>query len=343
MKRFYSTLLFLIPGYLAYTQGEAGMDKVICKGGSVKIGSPDKGYCYTWEAAEGLSARHVSEPEVNPGVSTTYNLIVVGQDFSFRRTDEVKVSVVDVDVEVSKIRITICDNVTFSANLNLTDVAIDSYMFEIRTEASQTWYAMTDYSSAIVHTRKMKVAGRFKVRIKVKIDDVECTSKEKDLEVQFPGYNDIISDATMSRAFYKAWQNTLAATTETTRREEGFWIFYNSNTCTYSPGETIIGQPVANEGGVILIGDRPPDNPASPAPLEHAVYVIGFFHTHTPSIYGPARPVGPSGQDDFSNNQNKVAGVVYDYSSEFGSIPAGHPLDSPAELYSSGPDRRFTP
>lgn len=96
MKRIYSILFFLLSALVAYSQGEAGIDKVICKGGSVEIGSQDKGYCYVWDAAQGLTDRNKPNPVVSPTTTTTYRLTVVGQDFSFKRPDEVTVYVAEV-------------------------------------------------------------------------------------------------------------------------------------------------------------------------------------------------------------------------------------------------------
>jgi hypothetical protein len=47
---------------------------------------------------------------------------------------------------------------------------------------------------------------------------------------------------------------------------------------------------------------------------------------------------GPAGRPD-----DNVTGIVYDYVGVNGIVPAQHPLNSPAKLYQSGPDRRSTP
>ncbi|WP_221391056.1 hypothetical protein [Dyadobacter sp. NIV53] len=96
MKRLYLILFFLALTYVTYAQNEAGLDKVICKGGSVQIGGTDNGHCYLWDAAPGLTDRNKSDPTVNPTTTTKYKVTVIGQDFSFKRIDEVTVYVAEV-------------------------------------------------------------------------------------------------------------------------------------------------------------------------------------------------------------------------------------------------------
>ena len=56
----------------------------------------------------------------------------------------------------------------------------------------------------------------------------EFSSEPKKVEVQFPSFSKITSDGSVNSKVNAAWQNTLAATTTNSRREEGFWIKLNT-------------------------------------------------------------------------------------------------------------------
>ena len=88
---------------------------------------------------------------------------------------------------------------------------------------------------------------------------------------------------------------------------------------------------------------------------DNATYVIGTFHTHTPTTYVEFddREVGPSKNDKgtLTDPLCAVPGVVYDYEadplySKPNHIPKGHPKDAPYrpyELSSPSLQRRATP
>ena len=154
----------------------------------------------------------------------------------------------------------------------------------------------------------------------------------------FPTFTQITGNSTVKTAMDNAWGETKRAANATGRREQGFWIKWNSTADSYDLSTTFVGPTVGpDETGAADPGTKPGD--ASP------VFTVGLFHTHTPMTFrtGGTRDVGPSGPDNRFHTSNNVAGVVYDYVESpagSGSIPAGHPLDSAAQLYSSGPARR---
>ena len=154
----------------------------------------------------------------------------------------------------------------------------------------------------------------------------------------FPNYTEVIANATVSTATATAWSETKAATTSTGRREQGFWIKYDTASSSYTCAPTFTGPTVGpDETGAADPGTKPADSGTT--------YTVGLFHTHTPMTYrtGSTRSVGPSSTDNTFHTANNVVGVVYDYAESpagSGTIPAGHPLNSAAMLYSSGPTRR---
>jgi hypothetical protein len=154
----------------------------------------------------------------------------------------------------------------------------------------------------------------------------------------FPTFAQITADSTVSAAFDAAWSATKTATTRTARREQGFWIKYDTTAATYTCAPTFTGPTVGpGQTGAADPGSKPADS----APT----YTVGLFHTHTPMTYrtGGTRDVGPSDADNRFHTTNNVVGCVYDYEASpagSGSIPAGHPLNSAAKVYSSGPTQR---
>ena len=154
----------------------------------------------------------------------------------------------------------------------------------------------------------------------------------------FPSYAEITGNSSVSSSMATAWNETKSATTSTSRREQGFWIKYNSDGGGYTCLPAFTGPSVGpDETGAADPGTKPADSGTT--------YTVGLFHTHTPMTHrtGGARGVGPSGADNRFHTSNNVVGVVYDYVESpagSGTIPAGHPLDSAAQLYHSGPNRR---
>ncbi len=92
------SICFLIALFGGTVLGQAGPDQDVCEGESVTLGtenSSDK--CYIWEPTTGLSDPRSGMPEANPTETTTYTLTVIGSNFSSRTTDQVKVTIVDLE------------------------------------------------------------------------------------------------------------------------------------------------------------------------------------------------------------------------------------------------------
>lgn len=156
----------------------------------------------------------------------------------------------------------------------------------------------------------------------------------------FPTYSEIAGDATVRSKTDAAWSSTKSTATATGRREECFWIRKNMKTGKFEFTSTVTGPVVGpGTGAYVTPEPKPADtNPGTP----DAVYTVAMFHTHTPTTYRPVgRGVGPSGADVTFHNNHGIPGLVYDYvAASGGNIPAGHPLNSPAQLYQCGPNRR---
>jgi hypothetical protein len=222
-----------------------------------------------------------------------------------------------------------------------------NFKIEISRAGSNTWYPLS--TNQIENNFKQRVAGAFNLRGKVTIEGQEYTTPMRALTVRFPAANDIKGAATCVAAFDASWTSTKASATATQRREEAFWVQLNTNSNKedYELTTKVFGPWVTNlEGAWVDPGATPADNPAAPAPnATGAVYTVGIFHTHTPTVFRTVgRGVGPSGADGNYANAKGMPIFAYDYVGDAsGNSPAGHPLNSAAKVYTAGPTRRATP
>jgi hypothetical protein len=151
----------------------------------------------------------------------------------------------------------------------------------------------------------------------------------------FPEYSEIAKDATVKSACDAAWAETRSTTVDGARREQGFWIRWNAETKAFSVTGHGAGTVVGNDKGAVV---TLPPKPADAEPE----YTVASFHTHTPTFFRDVgRPTGPSGADLKADKADNVAGLVYDYS--IANAPAHHPIDSAAQLYSTGQRRTGQP
>lgn len=147
----------------------------------------------------------------------------------------------------------------------------------------------------------------------------------------FPQYSEIVKDAGIKSACDAAWAETKSTTIDGSRREQGFWVRWNSETNAFSVTGHGAGAAVTNDKGASV------NLPPKPADTEPE-FTVASFHTHTPTFFRDVgRPTGPSGADLKADKADNVAGLVYDYS--IANAPAHHPMDSAAKLYSTGQKR----
>lgn len=264
-----------------------------------------------------------------------------------------------VDLEVAKNVLTLKHNRSNRLRITTTPPSCvpSAYKIEIQRASGGAWFPLATTRSYLWLAR---VAGKFKLRGTATINGADVQSGTKDVEVKFPTYAQIVSDARVLAAMRRQWALTLADCTPPRRRERCFWIQLDTGLNRYICAPRAVGAWIPPTGtGAVTPPPRPADNPTNPDPnAASARYVVGMFHTHTPTTYRPPpgiRPLGPSGADGNFHDYHKVPGVVYDYvapgpptpAHPHGSIPMGHPLGAPAMLYRSvGPgniDPRPTP
>jgi hypothetical protein len=262
-----------------------------------------------------------------------------------KANDDVIVKVLQLDLSVSAPTLTLRMMNNLTATITPASAKVSKYKFEIRRASSGTWFPLQDTASS-TFSDFAYVAGKFKLRVTADVSGVMVESMEKDLEVQFPSYADISGNAAVAAATAASFASTEAAATPTGRREEGFYVRFNTNTGNYEFTATEFGPVVGNlMGGSINLTPKPPDSPGSPTPLDKPTYTVASFHTHTPTAFRTVgRLVAPTAADQNADTADDLVGLVYDYVAvSGGSIPAGHPLGSAAQLYPSGPNRRMTP
>lgn len=261
------------------------------------------------------------------------------------RTAQVTVTKPAVTLTVPTATTELMKQQTFTATV--TGATATAYTFEIKRASQTTWTRLAT-GTAATYAFTARIAGKLQVRVTATVNGQPVTSPVKNLTVQFPAYGTITGNATVQQVTNTAWRNTKQAANATSRREEGFWIRLNTTNGTYAKTATILGPSVGPTAtGSVVLGTRPADTPGAPALTGGATYTVASFHTHTPTTFRPVgRPVGPSGADNAADTSDDVTGIVYDYVESpagSGSIPAGHPLNSPARRYQSGPARRSTP
>jgi GT2 family glycosyltransferase len=255
---------------------------------------------------------------------------------------------VTVEIIVQNAVVTIGKTDNLQAKVTPPSPAPTNYKFEVKRRSDATWTTLTNVPNSTFNW-PTRVAGFMNVRVTATIAGVDRVSPQKDVEVQFPAYSDVVGNADVQTATDASWASTKAATTPTTRREEGFWIQIDTTAATrYTHTATVLGPVVdPTHTGSVDLGARPADNPATPDPRIGGVFAVASFHTHTPTTFrAVGRPVGPSAADNAADTHDDVTGVVYDYIESpagSGSIPAGYALNSSAQRYQSGPNRRSTP
>ncbi|MDR0993151.1 MAG: hypothetical protein LBN38_01075 [Verrucomicrobiota bacterium] len=267
--------------------------------------------------------------------------------------DVIKATVLKVELDVENTLRTLMETNTLTAMVTpLNGLSVSEYTFEIKRDGSPTWYSLYQ-GPQLSFEAVAKVAGQFDLRVSASVAGVTCVSQEKDVEAQFPGDSDILAGQGVHSRMDQAWANTKNATTPTSRREEGYYITLDTSSGSYGITVHTIAPSVANNQGAswnTATFPRPPDSIVNPAPLEQPTYIIGWFHTHTPTTYrSVGRGVGPSGADSgwSANASINIPGYAYDYTESpagSGSIPAAHPINSAAQIYTiTPPIRRPTP
>lgn len=263
-----------------------------------------------------------------------------------------------VDLLVEKTKLTLKHDHQSRLEVTVTPdgATVDEFRIEIKRASGGPWCTLD--KSSLLDPWIARIAGKLKLRGVAKINGKELFSGEKDVEVQFPTYTQIVGDPAVQAATDDAWCATLNDCTSNPnrRREYGFWIRLNTLSDAYEFGPTATGDwSGPADGAGVNPGNRPPDSPTSPSPSDPgATYSVGLFHTHTSTEFrgasvpaGFPRPIGPSRQDEAFHTANDVPGVVYDYVASpagGGGIPMGHPKTSAAKLYNTkGQDKRTTP
>ncbi|HTX38154.1 MAG TPA: hypothetical protein VME43_24155 [Bryobacteraceae bacterium] len=262
-----------------------------------------------------------------------------------------------VDLSVQKPLLTLKHNDLCELEIQVLpqNTVVDDYRIEIKRASGGQWLTLANAREMKPWTAK--IAGKFKLRGVAEINGSAVSSVEQDVEVQFPSYNQIILDSDVIARTDLAWNRTQADCTTYQPKclEYGFWIYLNTTADCYQFGRMVQGQLVEPlKGADVVLGLRPPDQPANPSPTDPgATYAVASFHAHPTVEYLKPffpqfeRDVGPSPGDEQADREDAVPGVIYDYVDSpagSGTIPYGHPTNAPAKLYrSKAIDRRPTP
>ena len=223
--------------------------------------------------------------------------------------------------------ITIMDSYSLIVTITPSNYSPKAVIFKINNQ-----YELQKNSSTTCN-EKAKKAGNW--AIKAIVDGYE--SNIYNVNVQFPEIGQIRAQSVIMSAMNAAWSSTRAATTQNSRREEGFSIYVNNingNTLTYEVGTTCTGSPVSCGTTATIAISR--NETTSSSPLNGGKYCVAQFHTHTPFTYCSktlSRNVGPSGSD----SDSFCPQLIFDYSA--GPLVGGHNINDGAQIYTLGSRR----
>ena len=178
-----------------FSQADAGPDKVMCKddaGGVIIGGNGDPSWCYTWSPTTGLNDPHILHPTAQPSITTTYTLKVVGPNFSFTSTSDMKVSVAEVTINpVSMNTIESLNSGNYAVTVTPNTITPTSYKWiweapsgagnspnvNFSNETSQTTNVTSTRWFASPDDRHWNVTGTsctYSINCEVKIDTKTC-------------------------------------------------------------------------------------------------------------------------------------------------------------------------
>ena len=231
--------------------------------------------------------------------------------------------------------------------------ATPTYTYQIsfaKPNVARDWYNLAQDTADSTWDDKIHVAGNFSLRVSMEVGGTKTVSSERNLEVQFPFIADIMANATVQADAAAAWQESIVATTQTRRREQGYFILLDTSNDTYRHSPTFTGREFLNNEApaTLPIPATPSDSKDNPCPLDSPTYTVALFHTHPPTTYTTTggRGVGTSQPDADVASARHLPCIAYDYvESTIGSgqIPDGWSLNQTAQMYWCGPERRPTP
>ena len=288
---------------------------------------------------------------------TTGVAYVVAMDSSGQCYGEKKIVVFDIGLDVENTSLTLKHDHECDLEVQVRpegEVPVQQYRIEINAANATIWYRLS--KTRTLEPWRAKVAGEFELRGAAQINNRWYYSSNVIVQVQFPTYDQIVSDSVVQAMVSSEWSSTLADCTENPnrRREHGFWVLLRTRDNSYLSGGNEVGPWAGpNDDATIELSSQPADFPQNPVPnASGALYAVAAFHSHTPVTYRTNYPagygleVGPSTNDNNANLADGVVGIVCDYV-EFpagsGSIPPGHPKNAPFMLYQSGLSRRELP
>lgn len=259
-----------------------------------------------------------------------------------------------------------CDNFYHESNLYLsstknlltlkhdreTDLAIthtdlttpyDAYRIDITRINTIEWLPLAEARTFIPW--EATVAGAFYLRGVGIRGGIENYSSNIIVEVHFPSFNDMLSNTAVTNRMTQAWEDTKAATFDSFRREEGYYITLDTESNDYGITAHSLGDPTPNHLSSYWDSapyQRPPDSIQNPTPLDKPIYTVGWFHTHPPMryvTYTPPFRLAGFNFGDLNYSTNAILGVsmpgfAYDYipTNTSPRIFAGHPIHAPGKI-----------
>lgn len=164
-------------------------------------------------------------------------------------------------------------------------------------------------------------------------DESDISSRSVRAVYTFPSVSEITASSVVKTKMDEAWQLMKDNASSSGRSEYGFYIYYNHSSKTYYVGNIVAGGVASGCAGT--------NASISLGRVTSNIDVCAFFHCHTTLQYCPStdsRTTGESTSDiNFANN-NRLPGILYDYSSS--TIYGKHSKNDPNKIYTFGPNKR---
>lgn len=149
----------------------------------------------------------------------------------------------------------------------------------------------------------------------------------------YPSVSDILKQSVVKNQMEAAWTRMKSSANENSRSEFGFYIYKKQPDGEYYVGDIVEGPATTGCEGT--------NASISLGRVTSNIDVCAFFHCHTTLQYCPettSRTTGESQSDiNFANN-NKLPGILYDYSAS--TIYGGHDKNDSYKEYTFGPTHR---
>ncbi|MFT5149735.1 MAG: gliding motility-associated-like protein [Glaciecola sp.] len=213
---------------------DVGSNETICFGETISLGdSPELDVQYTWSPDLGISAIDVSNPDVNPSVTTVYSVIAQNGSCSFE--DEVTITVNNINVDFDYILFPSCEKLEMQL-VNKSDPASYQWNFWDGSSTSEVspMLEVTPGEEIFVTLRELQSQCNFNKTVEIDLNELDSYinfSAENVLSPNGDGINDYMSigldgnlEECMEFVIYNRWGERIFVSTGGNSRWDGYTL-----------------------------------------------------------------------------------------------------------------------